>query len=538
MRTSGRRPTDAGSGDHRKTIKIAQEFVGMLIGKGGENIKAMSRDTGAKIDVSRDDGERDADRTVTISGSREAVDKAAEMVEEVANGGNNRSGAGNHASESDAESDPEAPPGFEPCEYEEWLYHEGNQEYFNKKTGRLAWRDASTGMFGPIREGETHQDLLFVASACTGLSPAGEEAKTAAPKTVVIPDLHRVAQMLKVPFDHVDKPASMMAVFRSPSPGTEGVPVDVAARSLHDKLIRRIASWRSAWMDQAWLGALTGAIFDVSLGFSGVQPILSVALVVGRRIVASSTAGARICVMAGTSVETCLPVTPMEMQGAACCFQMLPNHSPEVQAMCIPVALTAGQTALSDSQAAAVVAPHILAGRPRAASAALMQAGRKAGAKGHLAVAVARLGFIRQKVEPTAEEKKAVEAAAKKLSKTDEVANKVRVRQILIRFWSGKGPQPANPVTRKPVTRKIDEAEMMMVDVLDLLLKDNCKSFPSVCKASSECQSAMKGGADTGDLGWLDHAKVMALAKAKGQPGGGPKSVVQSSVPVAVVKAA
>ena len=32
----------------------------MIIGRGGENVKAMSRESGAKIEVSRDDGDRDA----------------------------------------------------------------------------------------------------------------------------------------------------------------------------------------------------------------------------------------------------------------------------------------------------------------------------------------------------------------------------------------------------------------------------------------------------------------------------------------------
>ena len=34
---------------------------GMIIGRGGENVKAMSRESGAKIEVSRDAGDRDAE---------------------------------------------------------------------------------------------------------------------------------------------------------------------------------------------------------------------------------------------------------------------------------------------------------------------------------------------------------------------------------------------------------------------------------------------------------------------------------------------
>ena len=41
-------------------------------------------------------------------------------------------------------------------------------------------------------------------------------------------------------------------------------------------------------------------------------------------------------------------------------------------------------------------------------------------------------------------------------------------------------------------------------DVLDKLLTENSANFACICKALSECGSAMRGGADNGDLGWLD----------------------------------
>eukprot|EP00931_Biecheleriopsis_adriatica_P113538 TRINITY_DN88612_c0_g1_i1.p1 TRINITY_DN88612_c0_g1~~TRINITY_DN88612_c0_g1_i1.p1 ORF type:complete len:162 (-),score=26.00 TRINITY_DN88612_c0_g1_i1:22-507(-) len=124
-RQHGRKP-HVGSGggrkddsEHRKVICVPQDCVGMLIGRGGENVKSLTRESGAKIDVSRDSGDREGDRTVTITGNQESVAKATRMVEEVIG----RTSAADEVSE--AESLPEAPPGFEPCEHEEWLYHSG-----------------------------------------------------------------------------------------------------------------------------------------------------------------------------------------------------------------------------------------------------------------------------------------------------------------------------------------------------------------------------------------------------------------------------
>lgn len=513
----------------------------MLIGKGGANVQAMSRESGAKIDISSRDEESGPTRTVTISGSAEAVEKALNLVQELERRAKQQLGEDDDEEEapSEGESLLQAPPGFEPCEHEEWLYHADNQEYFHKTTGKLAWLDQTTGMFGSIRAGEAHDDISFIHGACTSPASDAAEAKQPAAKTVIIPDLHKVAQALKLPFDHVDRPCSMVAVFGSPAAG-EGVPVDLVARSLHEKLVRRIASWRSAWLDQAWFGALTGAFYDVATGFNGVQPVTAIALIVGRRVFASSAPGARICLTAGSSVETCLPVTPMEMQGAACCFQFLPAATPEVEkTLCVQMALIVGggSAVLEDTRAVSTISPFVFQGRPRAAAVALAGVLRQTGAKSHLAVAVARLGFTLHEQEAATDEKKTPAEAAKKQAKADQLLNKVRARQILLRFWSGKGAQPINPMSRKPVGRKVHEAEAKMVEVLEKLMKDDCKAFPTICKASSECQSAMKGGVDTGDLGWLDKAKAAALAKAKGQPGG-PKSVVQSSVPATVLKAA
>ncbi|CAK0788516.1 unnamed protein product, partial [Prorocentrum cordatum] len=80
---SGDRDRSRGRNDSpgRKVLRVGQEFVGMLIGKGGETIKNISRDSGARIEVSKDD--KDTDRSVTLSGSEESIKKASDMIDEV-----------------------------------------------------------------------------------------------------------------------------------------------------------------------------------------------------------------------------------------------------------------------------------------------------------------------------------------------------------------------------------------------------------------------------------------------------------------------
>lgn len=59
-------------------------MVGRVIGKGGETIKALQKQTGATVQI-----EQTGDPCkVTISGLPPAVDRAAGMVQDIINGGN------------------------------------------------------------------------------------------------------------------------------------------------------------------------------------------------------------------------------------------------------------------------------------------------------------------------------------------------------------------------------------------------------------------------------------------------------------------
>ena len=65
-------------------MKVPHELVGMLIGKGGETIKDLKKESGARIDISKEPStENSTDRLVHISGPPECVDYAKQMVEEL-----------------------------------------------------------------------------------------------------------------------------------------------------------------------------------------------------------------------------------------------------------------------------------------------------------------------------------------------------------------------------------------------------------------------------------------------------------------------
>mmetsp|Transcript_15878 Transcript_15878/g.39720 ORF Transcript_15878/g.39720 Transcript_15878/m.39720 type:complete len:1963 (+) Transcript_15878:175-6063(+) len=80
-------------GSGPKVIHVPSELVGILIGRGGETIKAVSRDTGARIEVSKDEREG-ADRSVTISGRPEEISRASEAIEDILRQARDRTGGG------------------------------------------------------------------------------------------------------------------------------------------------------------------------------------------------------------------------------------------------------------------------------------------------------------------------------------------------------------------------------------------------------------------------------------------------------------
>mmetsp|Transcript_106810 Transcript_106810/g.300247 ORF Transcript_106810/g.300247 Transcript_106810/m.300247 type:complete len:507 (-) Transcript_106810:101-1621(-) len=434
------------------------------------------------------------------------------------------------------------PPGFEACDRPGWLHNADKNVYFSKNTGRLCWLDLDRDVFRDLRQGDALA-LTFVAAAATRLGASA--SKQPAPKHVVIPDLHRVAQALRVDVDHLDRPAAMLGVFGIPPDG--GVSVDASARGIHEKLVRRLAVFRGEWSNDDMLGAVVGAFSDVALAHrgscnsqrtashpqdqQGQSPMAAVALVVGRRVITAAAPGTRVGLLAAATIGSgttlsCVAISRSSETSdlASSNFELPDFDQPEALYM----VLSTGDIQLGEEEAAAVVAPHLSQNRPRAASAALLAAARGNGASGPLTAACARLARVRNAATTVAGLPGALDGrATKRLRISEELPSKVRVRHILLRHWRGEGPKPVDPAHRRPVSRTPEEAEEQMVRVLDGLIADGCAGFSSACRTLSECQSVLKGGELVGDLGWLSPTNSK-----------GPKSAVDPAVPMSVRKAA
>mmetsp|Transcript_43818 Transcript_43818/g.115748 ORF Transcript_43818/g.115748 Transcript_43818/m.115748 type:complete len:470 (-) Transcript_43818:268-1677(-) len=116
--------------------------------------------------------------------------------------------------------------------------------------------------------------------------------------------------------------------------------------------------------------------------------------------------------------------------------------------------------------------------------------------------------------------------APAKRARTDKhqpAMESVRLRHIVMRYKDCK--QPLDPVKNKGATRTREEAEAALRSALAELLQDGnhcgdsmwaAQSTPRILKmirACSECKSALKGGSNCGDLGWLGKKELEKMGK-------------------------
>eukprot|EP00928_Gymnodinium_smaydae_P057058 TRINITY_DN40330_c0_g1_i1.p1 TRINITY_DN40330_c0_g1~~TRINITY_DN40330_c0_g1_i1.p1 ORF type:complete len:575 (-),score=104.00 TRINITY_DN40330_c0_g1_i1:80-1804(-) len=488
----------------------------------------------------------------------------------------------------------EVPKGFEPCDQAGWYHNKARAVFLEVATGRRVWFDPLSNEYRDLREGATLALTLSAgaatapalaapravgSSASTSAGSAGVSAgsgavptRASAPRHIIVPDVHRTAQALKLDVDHLDKPSTLVAVFGG-AEGTRAAPTEAATKTLPERLLRRLAAFRGAWTESAFREAVAGALSDVAGNDSAVAanaedgPMVVVALAIGNRVVVA--APARDCAyvvsraaldgdrtrieVLGSSMssgnsgcaENASAVTDREAgtvaNGVVCHELIDPSHA-------LDVVLAAGSCVDNQLQKVALdcVTPFLSAGRPRAASVALIRALRQQeGSQGAFAAACARLRSSPDALALT-------EGSAPGKRAREEAPGKIRIRQILLRFRRPPGAAASasgsaasagagevlDPVRKKPVKRGSDDAEAAMLAVLEGLVSQGgnaasklAQSFSSAVKAHSECQSALRGGELAGDLGWIDRGRS---AQAEQQGG---KSM-RPALPQALLRAA
>jgi len=396
------------------------------------------------------------------------------------------------------------PPGFESAS-PGWLRNPERQVFQEAATQRTLWLDHRTGAHHELAQGD---DLSGALSVASGAATAGKPAAAGKPaRHVVIMDLHKAAEALKLSLSHLCRPAAMLAVYGS-RPGA--VPAEVAARAFHEKLLKRLGGFRSSWSDEALQATMAECFAAVAAASAGEQGVAAaVALLLGARLVVAAARGAVCCV---AEPRASGPATVLHSVGTA---------GEEVSTACLQLRRAGTQCvfllteAIRDAAMAAAVSQAIN-GRLRASAVALLQGSPQNPAR---AAACARLAWA----PPGCEE---AGPAAKRQRLDAGTEAKVRCRQILLKYVGCRNA--VDSVRRRPVRRTLAEAEAAMLGILAEVDAGGDAAFTKQCRAASECSSSMKGGDLAGDVGWL--------ARPVEKPGEKPSREVASRQ--AVVRAA
>eukprot|EP00929_Paragymnodinium_shiwhaense_P013065 TRINITY_DN120922_c0_g1_i1.p1 TRINITY_DN120922_c0_g1~~TRINITY_DN120922_c0_g1_i1.p1 ORF type:complete len:523 (-),score=129.98 TRINITY_DN120922_c0_g1_i1:152-1720(-) len=392
------------------------------------------------------------------------------------------------------------PPGFEETGTPGWLFNYERQLLLEEQTQKMYWIDGPSGQQREAHEGVDFSTVVTLkgAAAANAEKSQGHQAKH-----VAIMDFHKAAEAFKIDFAHIDRPAAMLAVYGN----AEGaVPAEVAAKSLHEKLLRKLGAWRSKWADPDLEAAVSEALSsiaatDAAEGHAG-GVVSAVALQLGCRLVLGAAGGA------ACHVGEPLPKGPAvvatlasELTGGS------PASSSTSPADGTPRSLASKCVDLSGCKSAMILlatssmneADREIAllqtakGRPRAGATSLLR--RQPDDKATCSRAAASLQLVNCLTEESGSE-----GSASKRRRTGDADERVRCRRILLKYVGCK--QPSDQVRRKPVKRSQGAAAEELLPVLTDVDAQGDAAFVKHCRALSECVSCLKGGDLVGDAGW------------------------------------
>jgi len=66
-------------------VEVPNECVGLIIGKGGETIRQLQQDSGAKIQVAKKEAPNKRARYVFVDGPQDRYEKAKKLIENIVN---------------------------------------------------------------------------------------------------------------------------------------------------------------------------------------------------------------------------------------------------------------------------------------------------------------------------------------------------------------------------------------------------------------------------------------------------------------------
>lgn len=425
-----------------------------------------------------------------------------------------------------------------------WYFNEKMQMFWNALDEKRYIWDTVSQKYAAVHEAKTY-DFKIAVGACF-------HERAVQVKHVLVNDLVKAAQAMRMSFDHLDRPCALYALYEGHRGNAGNACAEFCAKHLHLKLLPKLAAFRAYWDDERLQAVMQESFAELDAEFAEKLPsaidgcCASVALILGKRLVIASLGDvpAVVCMKSGEVIEQIKPHAvkdpddddedddededgTIESSGAADDLTLAGarplkwtrtfgdlefkkadsvvklTNKPDVVVLHLESqhrGFAFVCRALYNAIGRAVAVSTVFrrsAGRPRMASGALVDAAVQwLGQVGDLGLGSIVVSFDRLEDDADRPQKK----------QRVETPSQVRLRHILLKHRECKST--VDKVRNKQVKRSRGEAERMLRAVLEECEADPKKSaFSQRAREMSECQSCLKTGDLVGDLGWVKPGK-------------------------------
>lgn len=404
----------------------------------------------------------------------------AENPELFRGGGSRVAGAG---------PDSDDPPGFVDLPGNtDWMVNTERAIYFHRETRAFYCRDPGTGEQYELHVGKDFSGSC--ACRCDAFAKPGKDASSASStsKHVLIHDLHRAAGAMRLDLAHHDSPAAMYAIFDGNVGGA--AMAESAAKGLHMRLLPTLAAYRGRWAYDRMCNAVKSCIEALAVEIGATDGIgVAVAVLIGHQLTMAASRGASCTLFCkeGAGGGGDVEVRGSSSKPSTQCVVLDDDHIG-----CFLTSEPVRAAGMTSPQLRSLTLPRIRAEQPRAGCMKVVTRATEAGATAPMVCATLCLKI--QDMD-----------GREPMSKKARTNQKVRCRHILLRHTGSRLTAQEQRNERKPrPKRTLAEAEAQMLQLLEELTRAGPAAFTTKCKAVSECDSGLRGGDLSGDLGWLD----------------------------------
>lgn len=198
----------------------------------------------------------------------------------------------------------------------QWYYSEKRQVFWNAVDSKIYVWDSATRQHIELHEPDTC-DIRISVGSCF-------HDRAVQVRHVIVKDLAKASQALRISIDHLDRPCSLYALYEGHRgmPGATNVCADFCAKHLHQKLLLKLAAYRGHWTDERLQAIVRESFVELDLDFATKHSstsdgcCASILLVIGERLVVAGL-GDVACVLCSHTGGTVEPLQAHALRASA-----------------------------------------------------------------------------------------------------------------------------------------------------------------------------------------------------------------------------